>query len=282
MAGTVSKTQQWQNHLAKFRREHPELTYKQALKEASKTYKRSKDPTPTQRPSPPPSVQRIKAEKLNRDLLKNKVEYDDLSGKDFEMYTQHFWGNMTTYKALIDTNIRFLKGELYMTPYHLGPIDVLTQKTVKNFIKINRAGFFTIDSQPNDVKGLTSYVHAFFPKNRVNKLIKFMASRPFINTWVADIHPFKVRFNNHHAKGWSAYWYVVRKRTQEIGYERDPLPKSGDETAIISFSKRPYLGRTTQTLRDTCAFVVMSGDYHRNADVETALLDFIIYEQRDA
>ena len=45
--------------------------------------------------------------------------------------------------------IKFIKGDLYSSPLHLGPLNLDTQKQgVKDLITINRLGFQTVDSQP--------------------------------------------------------------------------------------------------------------------------------------
>jgi hypothetical protein len=61
---------------------------------------------------------------------------------------QKLFSQIQTYPELCEANIRFLKGELPMTPYHLGPIDEETVPLVKKLVEINRRGFLTVNGQP--------------------------------------------------------------------------------------------------------------------------------------
>jgi len=52
------------------------------------------------------------------------------------------------FSDLISTNISFLKGEIYATPYALGPISQETLPLLQDLIEINKFGFISTGGQP--------------------------------------------------------------------------------------------------------------------------------------
>ncbi len=58
------------------------------------------------------------------------------------------WAKVRDWNAAIETNIRFLKGEIDETPSHGGPLNDETAPMVPALIELNRHGAFTHDSQP--------------------------------------------------------------------------------------------------------------------------------------
>jgi hypothetical protein len=66
---------------------------------------------------------------------------------EYEKVKQLF-SQIQNFAELCKVNILFLRGEIPMTPYHLGPIDEETVPLVEKLVEINRLGFLTISGQP--------------------------------------------------------------------------------------------------------------------------------------
>lgn len=59
------------------------------------------------------------------------------------------WYEVETYDDLLKLNMEFIRGNLDMTPYHLGPlvIDVSSSNLMNNLIKLHEYGILTVDGQ---------------------------------------------------------------------------------------------------------------------------------------
>lgn len=58
------------------------------------------------------------------------------------------WFSVNEYKDLVNLNVKFIKGELSQTPYHLGPLDSETLPLVEKLIKMHARGILTLEGQP--------------------------------------------------------------------------------------------------------------------------------------
>jgi hypothetical protein len=56
--------------------------------------------------------------------------------------------SVKSFRDLIDINIKFLKGEIKQTYYHLGPVDPETVPLLAKLVEINNYGFYSTNGQP--------------------------------------------------------------------------------------------------------------------------------------
>lgn len=56
--------------------------------------------------------------------------------------------SVKTYKDLLNVNIKFLKGEIEQTLYHLAPVNEETIPLLDNLIRLNKLGYYTTGGQP--------------------------------------------------------------------------------------------------------------------------------------
>ena len=67
---------------------------------------------------------------------------------DQEVENDRIHRSIKSFPELINTNIGFLKGEIYATPYHGAPIDRETLPLLQSLIEINKFGFISTGGQP--------------------------------------------------------------------------------------------------------------------------------------
>lgn len=126
-----------------------------------------------------------------------------------------------TYKQLLDTNIKFLKGEIEETPYHGGPVDTETLPLLEDLVMLNEKGFFTVSSQPSmktkvfvdktwKKNGIIqgnwwyeseqkSYVEGYIPKDQLSEFQSFIkkTSECYYEVYIfefRDVFPFANKF----------------------------------------------------------------------------------------
>lgn len=56
--------------------------------------------------------------------------------------------NVTTFQQLLDLNVRYLRGEKIVTPYHFDSVDEETLPLLDRLVRINKAGFLSVEGQP--------------------------------------------------------------------------------------------------------------------------------------
>lgn len=56
--------------------------------------------------------------------------------------------SVKTYEDLLETNVKYLKGEIDETPYCVGSIHEETAPLVDNLVKLNKFGYYTMGGQP--------------------------------------------------------------------------------------------------------------------------------------
>ena len=107
------------------------------------------------------------------------------------------WAACESFTDLRDVNIRFLKGEIYDTPYHLGPICKETTTILQNIIRLNERGFITTGSQPSyeeDGQILQrSYIQGFINMKKIFSLVNFVKQN---NLYLKIHHRSKMLFDN--------------------------------------------------------------------------------------
>lgn len=81
--------------------------------------------------------------RLTDDEYKKKCEELDKIVRELDVG----WLNCNNFCELLEMNIKFIKGELNATPYHLGPLDNPSQELINNLLKLHKHGIFTVDGQ---------------------------------------------------------------------------------------------------------------------------------------
>lgn len=87
------------------------------------------------------------------------------------------YSDMSMFKRFQMLMIMFLKGEIYSNPFHLAPVDRETIPLLKTLIRINEAGFVTIEGQPGEC-GFERINKKHITDKRLDKVKKL---KPFEN-----------------------------------------------------------------------------------------------------
>lgn len=109
--------------------------------------------------------------------------------------------SIQTYQDLLDTNVRFLNGQIGVTPYCAGPIDEETKPMRDDLLRLHEFGFVSVCSQPaekNPPRFIAnkwiyngrlcgnwwvetrqrSFLEGYLPTKWVDKWLAFMRSEP--------------------------------------------------------------------------------------------------------
>src|SRR5690606_27389246 len=98
------------------------------------------------------------------------------------------WNNLKTYDDVLRMNIKYLKGIINYTPYHLGPLDDSHKYLADNLITLHEYRIYTDNGQAplkeynipyDDFKNLysmeqKSYLEGMMPKEYTLQLIKYL------------------------------------------------------------------------------------------------------------
>ena len=95
------------------------------------------------------------------------------------------WKNAKTFIEAQELMIKFLKGKIKETPWHIGEVDEETVDIIQKLIEINRKGFMTVEGQPGTCLEKTdintgekydeiqrAYIVGFIENSKVKKLLR--------------------------------------------------------------------------------------------------------------
>lgn len=127
---------------------------------------------------------RVKSSKEQR-VERNK-ETDKLEAEFYAMVAEaNPFFTVKTWEDLCAINIRFLKGEIDKTYYHLGPTDPETEPLLPALIKLNTLGFYSTNGQPGLIEEdnkrracITGFVR---DHTTAVALIDFLETVPFLD-----------------------------------------------------------------------------------------------------
>lgn len=101
--------------------------------------------------------------------------------------TTDLYENVTSFQSLIDLNVRYLRGEKIDVPYNTDSVDEETIPLLSKLIRINQAGFFSMEGQP-----ATNEIEWFKPSDTLYKTYKYCQAmqksyiKGFVRRDVAD------------------------------------------------------------------------------------------------
>ena len=209
--------------------------------------------------------------------------------------------NVRTYKDLIKTNVAFLQGKIYHTPYHLGPIDPETIPLVQNLVRINEMGFFSTSGQPaltetvfiepwkNNETGRTggnkwfeteqkSYIVGFMPKGHLARFICFMQDKKdFYYKVSINCEPVQVLFHTLPSSPYNVSRERSHKVRAQLSNERwdltanfvDYAPPGAGE--LMQFEEFPVI---QSLLKQQTVDVEIAGREYKKGSVEDLLMKF--------
>lgn len=107
-------------------------------------------------------------------------------GNESQKSCQYVYNNVTTLDDLILTNIAFLKGELYSTPYYCdGHVADETLPLIPDLININKFGFISTCGQPACIKHEFRHGHSFNDDNLIDFWFDY-EQKPFIEGFILN------------------------------------------------------------------------------------------------
>ncbi|KAF2229456.1 hypothetical protein EV356DRAFT_521087 [Viridothelium virens] len=120
-------------------------------------------------PSPPPMTSGY-GWKSEREIKAGKMTKEEW--QKFE----ELWDSTETYSDVINLNMKFLRGDINYTPYHLGPLDPETEPLVPDLLKLHEYGVLTITGQPADYQFLrrTRSSGSYFVQFEQRAVIEFL------------------------------------------------------------------------------------------------------------
>jgi hypothetical protein len=204
-----------------------------------------------------------------------------------------------TYKDLIATNVAFLQGKLPYTPYHGGPIDPETVPLMKSLVKINKAGFLSIEGQPSshevkfvehtwkDNEGKTagnwwyaneqkSYICGFMPKEHLEKFIRFMGNKhDYYYQLVINCTPTQMLFTTFPTSPYNVTRERSHKQKGQLSKEKWRLYTNiwsidGDHDPRYSFDRL----RNCYDLLENTLYVTIASKEYNTGSVEELLMEF--------
>lgn len=198
---------------------------------------------------------------------------------DVEYFTQRrksriLYKSVTSFQDLIDLNVCFLRGELSWTPYHDGPIFEETLPLLQNLIRINEAGFLSVEGQPGTLTPTIeqkSYIVGLVPRNIAQRLKIYLLTKPVyfemysMNPYVkiADTYPTRE--------------YVLTQYRESIDESfsadtvRTPRESAEELEAQAGFFLFPHI---VQLLETDCIHVGIACKEFGQGSVEDILMEF--------
>lgn len=203
-----------------------------------------------------------------------------------------------TYKDLLKANVAFLRGKISETPYHLGPIDEETIPLVNDLVKINEAGFLSIEGQPALVETdfvektwkypngriggnwwytieQKPYICGFMPTSQLNPFLHFMKNKKdyyyqiVVNTipsqLLATTFP-EERYNVTRSRS-----HKVKSELSRVKWTNDTnINNEPEEDTRGNFDEYPICYK----LLESTVYVIIAGREYNKGSVETLLLEF--------
>lgn len=198
------------------------------------------------------------------------------------------WSSARTFADLVDLNVRFLRGELTETPYHLGPVDDETIPLLSRLVRVNQLGFVSIAGQPavrlsgkggghNYVIEQKSFIEGLLLKSRAHCFINFMRHNKDVYVFVKDPLSGRTLFNNFPTEN----YLVKRIKHFASSSERTKASWQDDISSVIGddlhlshdFRRYPQL---QAMIVNKCVEVSMAGKRWVHGLVEHALLAFLV------
>lgn len=103
----------------------------------------------------------------------------------------------TDWRDLQDIYIRFIKGDLPISPTHLGIITVDVQTTnIRNLLTMNELGFITVDSQPGQAtSGTNDYGDAWITRER--QYIEGFLHKDYVQSFIDNLETYSPEYGEY-------------------------------------------------------------------------------------
>lgn len=88
--------------------------------------------------------------------------------------TKHLWESANTFTDLLRFNAEYIKGNIAMTPFHLGPLDPETEDVIPGLLKLNDLRIFTIGDVSTFVSTIQMVEENQYVENRQRPRVDFV------------------------------------------------------------------------------------------------------------
>ncbi len=199
------------------------------------------------------------------------------------------WNGIGTYDDLIRTNVAFLEGHMFRTPYHHAPLDSETAPLVPRLVQLNKLGFVSTNGQPakidervNDegqvlICEQKSYIDGYMLADRLPLLQAFAEARRD----ECYVYACSTRRHMHTTTSREIFHTfpagVQRYNVTRYGLRGEPLEEATD----IWIQPHDYMGAyrefpaIARLLMKQCIVVTVAGRDYGRGSVEDLLLEFL-------
>jgi hypothetical protein len=203
-----------------------------------------------------------------------------------------------SFQDLLDLNVRYLRGENVMTPYHFDSVDEETLPLLGGLIRINQAGFLSVEGQParrdrgrggwgygasnyTDTHQV-SYIVGFVPETVAERLARFLRRQP-VYFDMYKIKPFSMMASNYPKNSYTLTRIRSTARLKDLSrvpwlqytnHRPYPGPTELVESFLPSAETYRRYSRIAHILEEKCVHVTIACRQFGRGSVEDTLLNF--------
>lgn len=201
-----------------------------------------------------------------------KPEPDEITDYDEE----EVYKDVKNFRDLLDINIKFLKGELPKTFYHVYKVDDETIPLLKDLIEINNYGFHSISGQPGTLEYdfYSDYIKNYVSTEQKSYIEGYIESQ-YVNSLKEHLDKSNVYYTIQYGDFFISnmtkeYYNVTREKEEDQEWEYyTNLPNKPVENLLL-----PDIPSIFNVLKDSALVNIACKDYGPQCSVEKVLLSY--------